>query len=222
MCGPSIARYSRLQALTRPPDPRFAAKDVGDHAQERPTGHRRREPRLQGGGGSGLGAGGLGRRTTGPRPASPTSTSTCCSRAPNAERWARSRPTWRRRRRHQRLDQLRPDRLPRDHRQPRVAGGLGHPGRRRPALVLRQRRADQELEVVLEELRRGNDTPSRVASENVVPNRVPRPPVPPPDHRLRGHGQELHPLDDRRLLRALVPAAEHVPGGGRRRLAPTT
>ena len=68
---------------------------------------------------------------------------------------------------------------------------------------------DRERGVVIQEIQRSNDQPSRVAEQADRPRRVRRPPARPPRARPRGAPAHLHPRGDPRLPRA--------PLGGRAR-----
>ena len=122
------------------------------------------------------------------------------------------------RRRDQRLDQLRPDRLPRGPRQPLLSARARHPRRRRARLdASTPGELGREIEVVVEEIKRSMDMPSRRVSKALFAlayraHPYGRPVIGSIESRAR-----LQPREDARLLRQALPPGQHRRGRGRRR-----
>ena len=135
--------------------------------------------RRQGGGLPGLGQGRQRRRAPGPGGPRPPARAHALQghRAPRArgDCPGRGGP----RRGDQRLDVLRPDRLPHRHRQPvRPRWGWTSWATRCAHSAFDAEELAREIEVVCEEIKRSQDTPSRRASRRLVRHRLPGAPLP--------------------------------------------
>ena len=161
-------------------------RDLAPPPAQRTDGPRRREPRRAGRRAAGLGARGKRRRAPrrGRPGASPRAHAVQGDRAP---RTGRDRAHHRGvRRRDQRLDELRPDRLPRGGRQPVPGAGPGRPRRRDHLGGVRPRRAAARERGGV----RGDQAEPRLsdakALQGALRHRVHPPPLRPAGDRQRG------------------------------------
>ena len=119
-------------------------------------------------------------------------------------------------RRDQRLDQLRPDRLPPGAGQPLLRHRPRHPGRRAPQLVVRSGRARARAEGGARRGQAGRGQPEPGGHPGAVRHRLRQASVSPAGDRLHQDGQVVHPRAAARLLPPLLRGQQHHPRGGRR------